>query len=382
MNPLKRLQQFGQSIYLDEIRRSWLSDGTLKRLIEEDGLHGVTSNPAIFAKAITGSRDYDTAISTHATAGDDVAATYESLVIQDIQNAADAFRQVYDESGGRFGFVSLEVSPELADDTEGTITEGRHLWQRLARPNVFIKVPATQAGLGAITALTRDGINVNVTLLFGLERYQRVIDAYLTGLEQRVGEGKPIAGIISVASFFLSRIDTLLDPRFDEIAASGSERADKARDLRGTVAIASAKVAYSMYQEAFGAAGAWSERFAPLAAKGAEPQRLLWASTGTKDPSYSDVKYVEPLVGPDTINTLPLDTLNAYRDHGQPAERVTDDVDVAHAVIAALPAVGIDLTAAADELEREGVEKFITPFRGLLSALGTALTKDVVPASD
>ena len=382
MNPLKRLQDFGQSIYLDEIRRSWLSDGTLDSLIADDGLHGVTSNPAIFAKAITGSHDYDAAIATHSAAGDDVATTYESLVIEDIQKAADAFRQLFDGSGGRFGFVSLEVSPELAEDTAGTIAEGRHLWQRLARPNVFIKVPATEAGLEAITALTRDGINVNVTLLFGLERYRRVVDAYLTGLERRVADGNSVAGVISVASFFLSRIDTLLDPRLDEVAASSPELSDKARALRGKVAIASAKVAYSIYQQEFGAAGAWSVRFAPLAAQGAQPQRLLWASTGTKDASYSDVKYVEPLIGPDTINTLPLATLGAYRDHGRPAARVTADVDEAHAVIASLPDVGIDLAAATEELERDGVEKFITPFRGLLGALDEALQKEVAPAND
>lgn len=373
MNPVKRLQEFGQSVYLDEIRRSWLVDGTLARLIAEDGLHGVTSNPAIFAKAITQSHDYDAAIAAHAAAGDGVAATYESLVVEDIQNAADEFRQVYDESGGRFGLVSLEVSPELADDTAGTITEGRHLWRRLARPNVFIKVPATQAGLGAITALTRDGVNVNVTLLFGLERYRQVIEAYLTGLEQRVADGASIAGVISVASFFLSRIDALLDPRLDEVAGSGSAQAATARSLRGAVAVASAKLAYADYQAAFGAPGDWSARFAPLAAQGAQPQRLLWASSGTKDPTYSDVKYVEPLIGPDTINTLPLATLDAYRDHGEPADRVTDGVAEARAAIASLPAVGIDLLAATDSLERDGVGLFVKPFRGLLDALSDAL---------
>jgi len=380
MNPLRRLQEFGQSAYLDEIRRSWLSDGKLARLIADDGLHGVTSNPAIFAKAITQSHDYDAAIAAHAAAGDDVVTTYESLVIEDIQNAADAFRQVFDESGGRFGLVSLEVSPELADDAAGTVAEAEHLWQRLARPNVFIKVPATQAGLEAISALTRAGINVNVTLLFGLERYRQVIESYLTGLEQRVADGKPIAGMISVASFFLSRIDVLLDPRFDEIAASGSAQADKARSLRGTIAIASAKLAYASYRDAFGAPGSWSARFAPLAALGAEPQRLLWASTGTKDPSYPDTKYVEPLIGPDTINTLTLDTINAYRDHGQPADRITDDSDAAREAIAALPELGIDLLAATEELERDGVSKFVTPFRGLLKTLEEALEKGAAPA--
>lgn len=373
MNTVKRLQEFGQSVYLDEIRRSWLVDGTLARLIAEDGLHGVTSNPAIFAKAITGSQDYDAAIRAHAKAGDDVATAYEDIVVSDIQDAADEFRKVFDESGGRFGIVSLEVSPELADDAAGTIAEGRHLWRRLDRPNVFIKVPATVAGLEAIQTLTRDGVNVNVTLLFGLERYRQVIDAYLTGLEQRVADGNDVSGAISVASFFLSRIDALLDPQLDDIAASGSQHAQRAKELRGEIAVASAKVAYSIQQEAFGNEGAWSERFAPLAERGAEPQRLLWASTGTKDPTYSDVKYVEALIGPDTINTLPFATLNAYRDHGQPAERVTEGVEEARAALADLQELGIDLLAATDSLERDGVELFVKPYRDLLGVIDGSL---------
>lgn len=381
MNPLNRLPEFGQSVYLDEIRRSWLRDGTLARLIADDGIHGVTSNPAIFAKSITQSHDYDDAIAAHAAAGDDVATTYESLVVEDIRDAADEFSKVFTTSGGKFGLVSLEVSPELADDAAGTIAEGLHLWRRLDRPNVFIKVPATLAGLEAITALTRAGVNVNVTLLFGLERYRQVIDAYLTGLEQRVADGNSIAGLISVASFFLSRIDVLLDPRLDELASSDSPHASKAHDLRGKVAIASAKLAYAIYHKEIGASGPWSQRFAPLAALGAEPQRLLWASTGTKDPSYPDTKYVEPLIGPDTINTLPLDTLEAYRDHGQPADRINDGLDEARQVIAALPELGIDLLAATEELERDGVKKFITPFRSLLAALAEALSKGEKAAS-
>ena len=375
MNPLKRLQEFGQSVYLDEIRRSWLNDGKLKGLIDDDGLRGVTSNPAIFHKAITGSSDYAEAIARHSAAGDSTAATYEALVINDIQDAADLFRETYDTSGGRFGFVSLEVSPELANDTAMTVAEGRHLWDLLDRPNVFIKVPATVAGLGAITELTRDGINVNVTLLFGLERYEGVIDAYLSGLEQRVADGKPIANVNSVASFFLSRIDVLIDPQLDDLAAKGGADATKAKALRGKAAIASAKLAYEIYLRHFGVG---AERFNKLRSHGAKVQRLLWASTGTKDPSYSDTKYVEPLIGQDTINTLPLDTLEAYRDHGDPAERVTDGLDDARRTVTDLSSLGIELLDVANELEEEGISKFVKPFRNLLETIEKELAGTVV----
>jgi len=364
MNPLKRLQEHGQSVYLDEIRRSWLHDGTLQTLIDRDGLRGVTSNPAIFHKAIAKSDDYREAIAALAERGAGVDEAYEELVVEDIQRAADLFRPTYDGSGGRYGFVSLEVSPEVAHDEEATYREGSHLWRRLSRPNVFIKVPATVAGLGAIRRLIADGVNVNVTLLFGLERYERVIDAYLGGLEDRLGRGESVRGVNSVASFFLSRFDVMVDPLLDAIGT------DEARALRGRAAVAYAKVAYEVFGRRFADA---DPRWARLAAEGARVQRLLWASTGTKDPSYPDTKYVEPLIGPETINTMPLETLDAYRDHGEPAARVTEGLDEAKRVIADLKELGIDLEAVADRLEAEGVEKFVTPFRSLLSALDEAL---------
>ena len=364
MNPLKSLQEHGQSVYLDEIRRSWLDDGTLQTLIDRDGLRGVTSNPAIFHKAITQSDDYADVITRLARDGSDVARAYEDIVIDDIQRAADLFRPTYDGSGGKYGFVSLEVSPEVANDAEATYMEGKHLWQRLGRPNVFIKVPATVPGLEAIRRLIADGVNVNVTLLFGLERYERVIDAYMEGLEQRVAAGESALGINSVASFFLSRFDVMVDPMLDEMGT------DEAGSLRGEAAIAYAKVAYEIFSRRFSEA---DERWRPLAEAGARVQRLLWASTGTKDPSYPDTKYVEPLIGPETINTMPLETLDAYRDHGDPAARVTDGLEDARQVIARLKALGIDLEDVADRLEAEGVEKFVKPFRALMSGLEESL---------
>ncbi|HZW99741.1 MAG TPA: transaldolase [Trueperaceae bacterium] len=364
MNPLKRLQEHGQSVYLDEIRRSWLDDGTLQTLIDRDGLRGVTSNPAIFHKAITQSDDYREAIARLARAGGTVADAYEDIVIEDIQRAADLFAPTHEASGGKYGFVSLEVSPEVADDAEATYREGKHLWQRLGRPNVFIKVPATAPGLDAIQRLIGDGINVNVTLLFGLERYERVIDAYVSGLEERLAAGKSVRGINSVASFFLSRFDVMVDPLLDEIGT------DEARSLRGEAAIAYAKVAYEIFSRRFSDT---DERWRPLAVAGARVQRLLWASTGTKDPSYPDTKYVEPLIGPETVNTMPLETLDAYRDHGDPATRVTEGLPEAKRVIERLGALGIGLEDVADRLETEGVEKFVKPFRGLMGALEESL---------
>lgn len=364
MNPLKRLQEHGQSVYLDEIRRSWLHDGTLQTLIDRDGLRGVTSNPAIFHKAIAKSDDYREAIAALAERGAGVDEAYEELVVEDIQRAADLFRPTYDGSGGRYGFVSLEVSPEVAHDEEATYREGSHLWRRLSRPNVFIKVPATVAGLGAIRRLIADGVNVNVTLLFGLERYERVIDAYLGGLEDRLGRGESVRGVNSVASFFLSRFDVMVDPLLDAIGT------DEARALRGRAAVAYAKVAYEVFERRFADT---DPRWARLAAEGARVQRLLWASTGTKDPSYPDTKYVEPLIGKDTINTLPLTTIAAYRDHGDPRLRISEGASDAQALLQALSGVGVDLDAVTAKLEAEGVEKFIKAYKDLLATLAASL---------
>ncbi len=363
MNPVKSLTKFGQSAYLDAIRRSWLSDGTLQRMIDEDGLRGVTSNPAIFHKAIAQSSDYDAAIRELADAGRDPLSSYEELAIADIQDAADLFGRQYEESNAEHGYVSLEVSPELAHDTAATLAEARRLWQLLARPNVFIKVPATVAGLAAIRELIGEGINVNVTLLFGLQRYQQVVDAYLDGLEVAHRRGLELRRIRSVASFFLSRLDSLLDPRIDALG-------EAAADLRGVAGVASAKLAYQLYLERFGLD---AERFGSLRPAGATPQRLLWASVSSKDARYSDVKYVEPLIGEDTITTLPLETLEAYRRHGEPAARITEGVSEARRQVAELEEFGFDLSEVADQLEAEGVVKFVEPFRQLLSELERAL---------
>lgn len=369
MNTLMRLKELGQSIYLDEIRRSWIRDGKLQKLIDEDGLAGVTSNPAIFHKAIVDTTDYDDAIAAHAKAGATPLATYEDLTVSDIAAAADLFRPQFDASGGLDGWVSLEVSPELAHDEEGTVAEGLHLFSRLGRPNAFIKVPATDAGIPAIRRLIAAGVNVNITLLFGLPRYRQVAEAYLAGLEERLAAGKDV-NVASVASFFLSRIDVMIDPMLDAITRQPVPQASAAHRLRGTAAVASAKRAYVIYEDLFGAGG---QRFARLAAAGARPQRLLWASTSTKDPTYPDTKYVEPLIGPATINTLPLETIAAYRDHGDPQVRIRDGADDALALLQALAGVGVDLDAVTAKLEEEGIAKFIKPYSDLLATLDTAL---------
>jgi transaldolase len=368
-NPLLKLQSFGQSIWLDFLSRALLASGQLKRLIGEDGLRGVTSNPAIFEKAIAGSSEYDDDVRTLARQGKSTAEIYEALTVADVQAAADLFRPVYDRLDGRDGFVSLEVSPHLAYDTEGTIAEARHLWSRLGRPNVFIKVPATKPGLPAIRQLISEGVNVNVTLLFGLPRYREVAEAYIAGLEDRAARGLPLDRVASVASFFLSRIDVLLDPVLERIAQEGGTKGEIARGLIGEVAIASAKVAYQIYQEIYR-----GERFQRLVRQGARTQRLLWASTSTKNPAYSDVKYVEPLIGPDTINTMPLETLNAYRDHGNPAPRLEEGVAHAYRVLEQLAQVGIDLDQATQQLEEEGVHKFVVPFDNLMALLESKRT--------
>jgi transaldolase len=362
-NPLIKLAGCGQSVWLDYIRRQMIDSGELQALIDQDGLRGVTSNPAIFQQAIAGSADYDESIRKLAQAGKSAQEIYEGLTLEDIRRAADVFRPLFDRLQGADGFVSLEVNPHLARDTQGTIAEARRLWSKLDRPNVFIKVPATRAGLPAIRRLISEGINVNVTLLFGLPRYREVAEAYLSGLEERAARGLPLT-VASVASFFLSRIDVLLDPRLAQLAQKGGPPARRAAALEGEAAIASAKVAYTIYQQICG-----SERFRALAARGAGSQRLLWASTSAKNPAYSDVKYVEPLIGPETVNTMPLETLRAYRDHGRPASRLTEGREKAAAVIQGLPELGIDLNQATQQLEDEGVEKFIKPYDSLLRTL-------------
>jgi len=363
-NPLKQLETLGQSIWLDYIRRDLIVSGGLRRLIEEDGLRGMTSNPAIFEKAITGSHDYDEDIQAMALKGKGTEAIYETISQRDVQSAADEFRPLYDRTEGKDGYVSLEVNPHLANDANGTIEEARRLWVALNRPNVFIKVPATVNGLSAIQQLISEGINVNVTLLFGLPRYRQVVEAYLNGIEARAAKGKAVKQVASVASFFVSRIDALVDPMLDKLIAQGGTESAIAKKVRGQVAIASAKMAYQIYKEIFG-----SERFKKLGAQGALVQRLLWASTSTKNPDYSDVKYVEALIGPDTVNTAPVETIDAYRDHGEPKSRLEQDIKEARWVMDQLPELGINIDNVTLQLEAEGVDKFNKPFDKLMRTL-------------
>ena len=363
--PLRKLQALGQSLWLDYIRRDLISSGELRRLIAEDGLRGITSNPAIFEKSITDSRDYDEDIRAMAHQGKGDMEIYEALSQRDVQRAADEFRTLYESTDAADGYVSLEVNPHLAHDTPGTIVEARRLWAALNRPNVMIKVPATTEGLAAIRQLILEGINVNVTLLFGLPRYRQVAEAYVAGLEARAAQGEPLRHVASVASFFVSRIDQLIDPLLEKCIARGGELAAPARKARGQVAIASARCAYQIYLEVFE-----SERFRRLAGKNARTQRPLWASTGTKNRDYEDTKYVEALIGADTVNTVTVETLDAYREHGDPKTRIEDDVEEALALLARLPQLGISIDDVSQQLETEGIDKFTTPFDNLLGALG------------
>lgn len=333
-----------------------MDSGELQRLIEEDGLGGLTSNPSIFEKAIGNGPDYDADIAALAEKEeDDNEAIFFGLAVKDIQRAADLFKPVYDRTHGEDGFVSLEVSPLLARDTEGTIEQARELWKKVDRKNVMIKIPSTAEGLPAIRKCIGEGININITLLFGLPQYGEVMEAYLGGLEDRLNANKPIDQLASVASFFLSRIDVMVDPLLEEKGSMG---------LKGEVAIASAKKAYQMYREVFA-----GDRFKKLEARGAKPQRVLWASTGAKDPSFSDVKYVEALIGKNTINTSPMDTLEAFRDHGQVTNDLTEDLDKATEVLRRLKDNGIDLDGITQKLEDEGIEKFNASFNVLLKGI-------------
>lgn len=363
-NPLKDLQTLGQSIWIDFISRGMITSGELQQLIKDDGVSGVTSNPSIFETAITQSEDYDEAIRVLTLQGKTTDEIYQLLTVEDIQMVADLLRPTYDRTDGRDGFVSLEVSPVLANDTQGTIQEARLLWSLVDRSNSMIKVPATREGIPAIKQLIGEGININITLLFGLPRYQEVAHAYLDGLENLASQGKSLRHVASVASFFLSRIDVLLDPLLEKKLRMGGPQADIASLLHGQVAIASARVAYQLYQEMFN-----SERFEKLAKLGAQRQRLLWASTSTKNPVYSDTKYIEPLIGPETINTLPVETLDAYRDHGQPRPGLEQNISRAYHVLNKLSLLGLDLATATQHLEEEGVEKFVSALDRLMLSL-------------
>ena len=353
-NPLLELRKLGQSVWLDDIGRGMLDEGSLARLIRDDGLAGLTSNPSILAHSIMNEATYGERIARLLPTVPSALALYEELALADLRDAAALLRPLYDSTGGGDGFVSLEVSPHLADDSAGSHKEALRLWQRLGIPNAFIKIPGTEAGLPVIRDLIAAGINVNVTLLFSPERYQAVARAYREGLSRRAAEGKPLAGVASVASFFLSRIDTAVDKILDGLAARGQPAA---RALRGKAAIASACRAYEIYEESI-AQPAWEA----LAAKGARTQRVLWASTSTKDPAYSPIKYVEELVGPETVNTMPLETLNAYRRLGRPELTLERHIAEASDAREGLERLDVDLEAVAQQLEREGVSKFVEPF--------------------
>jgi transaldolase len=363
MNRLQSLHQAGVSIWLDTLSRDLLDSGDFARLIADSAVTGATSNPTIFAKAITGSKSYDGQLSALVASGvGDPQELFFELALEDVRRAADVLRPAYDESDGRDGFISFECTPDLADDAEATVEQANELWNRLGRPNLMIKVPATEAGIPAIEELTARGVNVNITLLFSLARYEQVIDAYIAGLERRVGAGKRIDAIASVASFFVSRVDAKVDALLP--AAS---------DLRGRVAIANAQRAYARFRERFA-----DERWLALKEAGASPQRPLWASTGTKDPSYSDVLYVEELIAPEVINTMPEATLRAFADHGRVRPALSVDAGAADKMLRRAAEVGVDLQAITAELEREGVQSFCHSYDELLTCVATKAER-VVP---
>jgi len=354
-NKVKQIHSFGQSIWLDFIDREIIASGNLKKLMDDDGVRGVTSNPAIFEKAITSSSDYDNDIRTLSDSDKTNEEIFFGLAIADIKQATDIFKGVYDESKGTDGYVSLEVSPFLALDDEGTTKQAAELWKAVDRKNVMIKIPGTKPGLSAIRKSIAKGININVTLLFGLPRYEEVTEAYISGLEDHLAAGHSIGHISSVASFFLSRIDVLVDPMLDEKGLG---------DLKGEVAIASAKKAYEIYKRVFS-----GPRWEKLAAQGAQVQRLLWASTSSKNPAFKDTKYVEALIGADTVDTVPLETIVAFRDHGIAANTLEEGLDKATETLERIKAAGIDIDAITQQLEDEGIEKFNKPFEKLLQAI-------------
>lgn len=365
-NPLVELHKYGQSVWLDQISRSLLTTGKLKRLIGDDGLRGMTSNPTIFQKAIGNGDDYAEAIKQLVDSGGTVSDVYEAVIVKDIGSAADIFRPLYDSLDGADGFVSLEVSPLLANDTQATIKEAKSLWSRLNRPNVMIKVPATPAGLPAIEELIASGLSINVTLIFAVEVYEQVAESYIRGLERRVAAGQPVHRIASVASFFVSRIDTAVDRQLEKLVgeANHTARTQKIRSLMGKAAIANAKLAYESFQKIFS-----GQRWDILKQKGAEVQRPLWASTSTKNPQYRDTLYVEELIGPDTVNTLPMKTLEDFRDHGEAQPTLQSGVSDAHRVFAELREVGVDMDAVTRKLTDDGVASFAESFSGLIEVI-------------
>ena len=365
-NPLVQLARHGQSFWLDNISRDLIASGRLSRLIEEDGLKGMTSNPAIFEKAITGSTDYDDDIGLLAAQGRNAVEIYEALAVADIRQAADRLSAVYDATEGADGYVSLEVSPELADDTAGTVAEARRLWEEVDRGNVMIQGAGDRAGIPAVRRLIGEGLNINVTLLFSRAVYETVAEAYIGGLEDRLAAGGAIGGTASVASFFISRIDTLVDALLAEREAQADDPEVRGmiRGLIGKTAIANGKTTYQLYKALYA-----TPRWDALAEKGARPQRLLWASTSTKNPDYRDVMYVEELIGKDTINTLPDETLGAFRDHGRLSDSLEANIDEAGSVLTNVEKAGISMDRVSAQLVEEGVRKFVDPFTKLMEAI-------------
>ncbi len=366
MGALNQLEGFGQAVWLDFVDRKFLEAGGLQKLVDEDGLTGVTSNPSIFEKAMGHGDAYDSTLAAYDKEHADAATIdrYEHLAIQDIKAAAETLKPVYDKLDAKDGYVSLEVSPYISDDTDATIAEAQKLWGMVDRPNLMIKIPGTLAGAPAIAATIAAGINVNVTLLFSLEAYQRVAEAYAMGLEERVRQGQPIDKIASVASFFVSRIDATIDKEIDARVEKGDAESDALKAVRGKVAIANAKMAYKWYLDFLK-----TDRWQALAAKGAQPQRLLWASTGVKDPAYPDTLYIDTLIGKDTVNTMPPKTMDAFRDHGTAAETITADVEEAKHTLAEAERLGLDLNGVTGKLVEEGVASFVKAFDDLLGAI-------------
>jgi transaldolase len=378
-NPLFKIEQeYGQSIWMDNLSRDLLTSGELAQLIETRGVLGITSNPAIFEKAIVGNAIYDDEIAAGITAGKSLNDIYESLIFNDIRNACDILLPVYQNTNGIDGYVSIEVPPTIAADTASTITEARRYYAAIDRPNVMIKIPGTPEGLPAVEQMISEGISINVTLLFSVASYVEAAWAYIRGLETRAGKGEDISKISCVASFFLSRIDTNIDGKLDHLLKNQTDttKTEKISALKGKIAIANAKVAYQEYLKIIA-----TDRWQQLAAKGARVQRLLWASTGTKDPSYSDVMYVDGLVGNDTVNTLPPSTIEACADHCDPASRIEAGVDEAYRLIASLkdPDINIDLDSVMGELLIDGIDKFIKPFDSLMKSLDGKV-KSLTPA--
>ncbi len=375
-NPIFTIEKtYGQSIWMDNLSRTLIESGELKQMIEERGIVGITSNPAIFEKAIVGNATYDADIEAGIRAKKSVLEIYEDLVFDDLRNACDILKPVYESSNKLDGYVSIEVPPTIADDTESTIKEARRYYKEIGRENVMIKIPGTKMGLPAVEQVIADGINVNVTLLFSVDSYIETAWAYIRGLEKRAAEGKDISSIASVASFFLSRIDSNIDARVDAKLKAGSEDINmevRLRSIKGKVAIANAKIAYQKYKEIIG-----SDRWKALVEKGAKVQRLLWASTGTKNPDYSDVMYVDELVGADTVNTLPPSTIEACADHCDPASRIETGVEEAYTLMETLkePDIDIHLEEVMDELLLDGLEKFVTPFQSLMASLEEKVQK-------